>query len=151
MTIVVEGQHADPGSAETAPEVLVEVHGAENTAMRTYSRREATAPGAELDPSHFTGRATGVTLHRHGETNVTMVRFETGVRNHWHRHAGGQVLHVVDGSGYVQARGEEPRRIEPGDTVATGAGEEHWHGASGEGPFAHLAINVGETAWLEPS
>jgi quercetin dioxygenase-like cupin family protein len=119
--------------------------------MHSYTRREATTPGDELDRSHFTGRATGRPLHSHGETNVVMVRFEAGVRNHWHRHAGGQVLHAVEGSGYVQARGEERRRLEPGDIVTTGPGEEHWHGAAEEGPFAHLAINIGETTWLEPS
>jgi quercetin dioxygenase-like cupin family protein len=79
------------------------------------------------------------------------VRFEPGSRNHWHRHAGGQVLHVVEGEGYVQARGERARRIGAGDTVSTPPGQEHWHGAGPGSPMAHLAVTIGETTWLEPS
>jgi quercetin dioxygenase-like cupin family protein len=116
-------------------------------AMRTFTKEEATGPAPELDLSHFTGKATGLPLHRSEQVNVTMVRFETGVRNHWHHHTGGQVLHVVDGKGYVQARGENVREIRPGDTITTAPGEEHWHGATEEGPMAHIAVSIGPTVW----
>jgi len=78
-------------------------------------------------------------------------RFEPGTRNHWHRHAGGQLLYVVEGEGWVQGRAEPPRRIRAGDGVSTGPGEEHWHGAGTGAPMAHLAVSIGDIAWLEPS
>ena len=121
--------------------------------MKTYSKQESLGPAPPIQPTHFTGEATGLPVLKGGEgtVNVTMVRFAAGVRNHWHFHRGGQVLHVVDGTGYVQSRGEAARRVAAGDTVSAEAGEEHWHGATEEGPMAHLAISIGETVWLEES
>lgn len=122
--------------------------------MRKYTTEEATRPAAKIEPNHFTGRATGLPLFKGDvpqQLNVTMVRFEPGVRNHWHRHTGGQVLHVVEGEGYVQSRGDAAQRIRPGDTVSIEPDEVHWHGAAEDGPMAHLAVNGGETVWLEPT
>ena len=79
------------------------------------------------------------------------VRFEAGARNHWHSHPGGQLLHVIDGEGWVQARGAQAQQIRQGDTVAAEPNEEHWHGAGRRGPMAHLAVGIGETRWLEES
>jgi len=107
-----------------------------------------------MDPAHFTGPASSYPLHQTLEPNpvrVSIVRFEAGTRNHWHWHAGGQVLHVVEGEGYVQKRGEPPRLIHAGDTVSTAPAEEHWHGAGPEGPMAHVAVSIGDITWLEPS
>jgi len=84
-------------------------------------------------------------------TSAAVVRFEAGVRNHWHAHAGGQLMVVIDGEGWVQARRAEPQRIEVGDAVVTGPNEEHWHGAGRGGPFAHIVVNIAETRWLEES
>jgi quercetin dioxygenase-like cupin family protein len=116
--------------------------------------RDEALRGEPMDPSHFTGATTARPVHRTAEPHtvgVAVVRFEAGARNHWHRHAGGQVLHVVDGEGYVQARGEQPRRIGVGDIVATPPGEEHWHGAGPASAMAHVAVTIGQTTWLEPS
>ena len=41
--------------------------------------------------------------------------------------------------------------IRPGDIVTADPGEEHWHGAGGNGPMAHLAVAAGETYWLQES
>ncbi len=65
--------------------------------------------------------------------------------------AGGQLLHVIHGEGWVQARGHAPQRINEGDTVTADPGEEHWHGAGKTAPMAHIAVAVGETRWLEES
>jgi len=110
--------------------------------------------GEPMDPDHFTGPSSSHPLHsatQHEPVRVSVVHFQAGTRNHWHRHGGGQVLHVVDGEGYVQARGEAARLIRSGDTVATGAGEEHWHGAGPDGPMSHIAISIGDITWLESS
>jgi quercetin dioxygenase-like cupin family protein len=118
--------------------------------MRKYTTEEATRPAPQIEPHHFTGLPL-LKGDMPRQLNVTMVRFETGVRNHWHRHTGGQVLHVVEGEGYVQARGGAVQRIRPGDTVSIEPDEVHWHGAAEGGPMAHLAVNGGETLWLEPT
>jgi quercetin dioxygenase-like cupin family protein len=110
--------------------------------------------GEPMDRAHFTGAASGHPLHATTHpypVRVTVVRFEAGTRNHWHRHEGGQVLHVVDGAGQVQSRGEEVRLIGPGDSVSAAPGEEHWHGAGPDGPMAHVAVSIGDTFWAEPA
>ncbi|MBO0683989.1 MAG: cupin domain-containing protein [Candidatus Dormibacteraeota bacterium] len=115
---------------------------------------EARQGARPAEAAHFTGAAGIRPVHRSAEphpVNVAVVRFEPGVRNHWHSHGGGQLLHVIEGEGWVQARGEPARRVRPGESISTAAGEEHWHGATRQGPMAHLAVTIGETSWLEPS
>jgi quercetin dioxygenase-like cupin family protein len=68
------------------------------------------------------------------------VRFSPGARTAWHAHPRGQILHVVDGAGLVQERGGQVREIRPGDTVWTGAGEWHWHGAGPRTFMTHIAV-----------
>jgi quercetin dioxygenase-like cupin family protein len=109
--------------------------------------------GEPMDAAHFTGPATGHPLFVNADLQpirVTVVRFDAGTRNHWHRHVGGQVLHVVEGEGLVQSRGEEPRQIGVGDSVSADPGEVHWHGAGPDGVMAHIAISIGDTIWEEP-
>jgi quercetin dioxygenase-like cupin family protein len=121
--------------------------------VKITTRTEAQT-GEPMDDSHFTGPATSHPIHHTTEPNpvrVGIVRFSTGTRNHWHRHAGGQVLHVVEGEGYVQSRGEAARLIRTGDTVSAAPEEEHWHGAGPGGPMAHVAVSIGDITWLEPS
>ena len=120
--------------------------------MKITSRSEAMKSLAPADSAHFTG-AAGLhgLIQASPETSqmfAAVVRFEAGARNHWHSHAGGQLLHVVDGEGWIQARGQAAQRIRPGDTVTADPGEEHWHGAGSKAPMAHLAVAVGETHWL---
>lgn len=71
---------------------------------------------------------------------VNTVRFAPGARNAWHTHLFGQTLHVVEGLGVVQARGEAAVLIHPGETVWSPPGEWHWHGATPEHFMTHLAI-----------
>jgi quercetin dioxygenase-like cupin family protein len=107
-----------------------------------------------MDASHFSGPATSHPLHETLQANpvrVSVVHFPAGTRNHWHRHSGGQVLHVVDGTGYVQSRGDAAQRIEAGDTVSAAPNEEHWHGAGRDAAMAHIAVSIGDTTWLEPA
>lgn len=110
--------------------------------------------GDPMDAANFTGPVSAHPVHVGTEpttVRVSVVHFPPGVRNHWHQHSGGQVLHVVDGEGFAQGRGEPPQRIAAGDTVSTAPGEEHWHGAGPGASMAHLAFTLGETTWLEPS
>ena len=123
--------------------------------MKITPRAAITGSLQPMDESHFTGPVRSAPLlppiSKPSTASSAVVRFEPGVRNHWHSHAGGQLLHVLEGEGWVQAKGEEPTRIHPGDTVATGPDEVHWHGAGRVGPMAHLVVNFGETSWLTES
>ncbi|MGH7777333.1 MAG: hypothetical protein ACREPI_09165, partial [Candidatus Dormibacterales bacterium] len=79
--------------------------------MRITSPSQASSLESPLEGAHFTGAASSFAFHSAGPVSgvgVALVHFETGVRNHWHSHAGGQVLHVVEGEGWVQSRGGEP-------------------------------------------
>lgn len=86
------------------------------------------------------------------------VSFEPGCRNNWHIHHaakdGGQILLCTDGMGWYQEWGKEARPLGPGDVVYIPAGVKHWHGASKDSWFSHIAFEApGEdcsTEWLEP-
>ena len=123
--------------------------------MKVTTRSEALTGLKPMDEGHFTGKASARDLMRASRLPLSafaaVVRFEPGVRNNWHAHAGGQVLHVIEGEGWVQDRKGGAQRIRVGDTVTTDPNEEHWHGAGRKGPMAHLAIAIGDTRWLEES
>jgi quercetin dioxygenase-like cupin family protein len=86
---------------------------------------------------------------------VGSVHFAPGARTAWHSHALGQYLHIVEGTALVQERGGDVVTLKPGDTVYTGPGIEHWHGASADSFMVHLAIweapadGGEETSWGE--
>lgn len=92
------------------------------------------------------------------QVGINNVTFEPGCRNNWHIHhatkGGGQLLVCVAGTGWYQEWGKPARLLCPGDVVNIPAGIKHWHGATADSWFAHLAIEVpGEKTsneWLEP-
>ena len=92
------------------------------------------------------------------QIGINNVTFEPGCRNNWHIHhatnGGGQLLVCVAGTGWYQEWGKPARLLHPGDVVNIPAGVKHWHGATADSWFAHLAIEVpGEKTsneWLEP-
>lgn len=88
------------------------------------------------------------------EANTLRVTFEPGARNNWHYHPKGQILIVTEGKGLVQKKGEAIQLIQPGDVVVIMANEVHWHGATPDSVFTHIAVQlfdlgVAETIWLE--
>lgn len=93
-----------------------------------------------------------------GAFPIFNVTFEPGCRNHWHSHratkGGGQVLICVGGQGYYQEWGKDAVKLQPGDTVTIPANTKHWHGASKDSWFSHLAFEIpGEntsTEWNDP-
>ena len=68
------------------------------------------------------------------------VSFEPGARTAWHTHPLGQTLHVVSGTGRVQAWGGPVQEIRAGDTVWIPPGEKHWHGAAATTGMVHIAL-----------
>lgn len=83
------------------------------------------------------------------EGRALAVSFEPGARTDWHRHSGGQVLHVLEGVGRVGTRDGQVAEIRVGDLVEAPPDEEHWHGASVDAGVTHLALSFGQTVWLE--
>jgi quercetin dioxygenase-like cupin family protein len=84
-----------------------------------------------------------------GSAFVGNVTFLPGSRSYWHTHENGQVLTVLQGSGWVCDRGEEPKRIKVGDVIYCKPGTTHWHGADKETIMTHTAVGMGKTTWLE--
>ena len=81
---------------------------------------------------------------------VLGVQFAPGSRTDWHWHPGGQVLHVVSGSGIVANRAGERVEMAAGDTVTIPPNEVHWHGAAPDSPMLHLSITSGGATVWEP-
>ena len=93
-----------------------------------------------------------------GYLPIFNVTFEPRCRNNWHIHhaskGGGQVLICVEGHGWYQEEGKPARALEPGDIVEIPANVKHWHGATADSWFSHLAFDCpGEDTsneWCEP-
>lgn len=71
---------------------------------------------------------------------VNLVRFTPGARTAWHKHSLGRTLHVTDGKGYVQEKGGELVKLNPGDSFHSDPDVWHWHGATAGNFMSHLAI-----------
>jgi quercetin dioxygenase-like cupin family protein len=116
---------------------------------------EAEVETSAADPAKFSGdvrqaevlpavRDEGLRAHR--------FTYAQGARSNWHVHTGEQALVVVEGTGLVQWAGlDEPRVLNPGDWVHVQPGIAHWHGATADSDFVHLAITAsGKTEWGAP-
>ena len=104
--------------------------------------------------NYFTGKSYLKTLNTKniGIFNVT---FEPGCRNNWHiHHKGGQILLCTDGEGWYQEEGKQAIKLTPGSVVYIPAEVKHWHGASKDAWFTHLAIEIpadyATNEWCEP-
>src|SRR3954451_19308694 len=108
-------------------------------------------PAAVKGPAEwFTGDVSIepiVQPHDGSTLNVGSVSFSPGARTAWHSHAGGQHLHVTEGRGLVQARGEAIVSISVGDIVWAPDGEEHWHGAARDSAMTHTSHTIGAATW----
>lgn len=82
-------------------------------------------------------------------TAIGNVTFAPGARNNWHAHHVGQVLLVTGGKGWYQEEGKSARLLQTGDVVNIPPNVKHWHGATKDSWFVHLAMTPGETDWLE--
>lgn len=86
--------------------------------------------------------------------NSANVTFEPKCRNNWHiHHNGGQILLVTDGHGWYQEWGKPAQKLHRGDVVNIPPEVKHWHGATKDSWFSHVAIAVpaenATTEWLE--
>jgi quercetin dioxygenase-like cupin family protein len=111
--------------------------------------------GEAGDPTYFTGKTWVKFLVPNDDTFNTLVlnvEFEPGARNFWHKHPGGQILIATHGTGYYQEKGKAIQLLSKGDVVKIAPDIEHWHGASPDSEFTHIAINTntqnGIVEWL---
>lgn len=112
--------------------------------------------GEKVKNENFTGTAylkMLVTNDPENPITVGNVTFKPGARNRWHKHPGGQILLVTDGVGYYQERGQAKKILRKGDVIKCPPNVEHWHGASIDSHFSHLAIGNSDkqaVIWLLP-
>ncbi|CAM3810547.1 cupin domain-containing protein [Alicyclobacillus pomorum] len=113
--------------------------------------------GQKITNDYFIGAAWLEMLVPYDSTfncPIGNVTFEPGSRNNWHKHAGGQILLVTGGKGYYQEEGKPVQVLHEGDVVKILPDVKHWHGATPDSWFTHIAITTnpqkGDTEWLEP-
>lgn len=124
--------------------------------MNTSENQDTIFPkGEQAPPEYFTGTAWVKGLVPPDDTFNTAIGnvvFEPGARNNWHIHPGGQILIVTSGIGYYQAKGKPIQELHTGDVVKILPDVEHWHGASPDSEFTHIAVNTntqkGIVVWL---
>lgn len=75
---------------------------------------------------------------------VVWVRFAPGARLNFHTHSFEQILYVTEGKGIVATKTEQ-QIVTPGTVIFIPPGEVHWHGATENTPFTHIALYRGET------
>ena len=125
--------------------------------MNTSEKPDTTFPKGEKAPvDYFTGSVWVKILVPNDPVlncQIANVVFEAGARNNWHTHPGGQILLGINGSGYYQEKGKPIQLIKKGDVVNIPSDVEHWHGASHDSWFTHIAVNPntqkGVVIWLE--
>ncbi|MDO4643679.1 MAG: cupin domain-containing protein [Cardiobacteriaceae bacterium] len=84
------------------------------------------------------------------QVNVANVTFELGCRNNWHCHENGyQILLVTAGEGFFQEEGKPAQRLKAGDVIVIKESVKHWHGATKDSWFTHIAITAGNAIWFE--
>src|SRR5579872_2857068 len=119
--------------------------------------RASARPTKQAPAANFTGTVysdeivVGTTPSR---MRASVVSFTPGARTAWHAHPVGQTLYCLSGVGRICFKGEQPQALHPGDVVNIPPDTLHWHGASPDRLFAHLALSEqGEqgqgTAWSE--
>lgn len=108
-------------------------------------------PNRAEDKSFTEGVWQELILDRQIPEGMRVHRFSypPGGHSHWHWHHGEQAMVVVTGNGLVVPDGEEGIAVGPGDVVYVPPRKKHWHGATPENLFAHLAFTAnGGTEWV---
>ncbi|MDO4911981.1 MAG: cupin domain-containing protein [Lactobacillus sp.] len=102
----------------------------------------------------FTGQSYLKTLLDSPDTDLLManVSFEPGCRNNWHAHNDYQILVGIAGEGFYQIDGQAKKVLHPGEVVVIPKNTKHWHGATDDSWFCHLAImkKSAKTTWGDP-
>jgi quercetin dioxygenase-like cupin family protein/pimeloyl-ACP methyl ester carboxylesterase len=108
--------------------------------------------GEKITNNHFSGDVWLQMLSTDNQLNapVANVTFAPKARNNWHSHEVGQILIVTSGEGWYQEWNKPARKLKEGDVVDIHADVKHWHGATSDSWFVHLAVTQGKATWFEP-
>ena len=102
-------------------------------------------PEESADSPLFTGgrvtRQSLVTPEMGNNFSINIVNFSAGARNKMHIHTSDQVLFVTAGKGIIATETEQ-QIIIPGDVVHIPSEEKHWHGATHDSAFSHIALTA---------
>lgn len=96
----------------------------------------------KTNTSFFTGEVMRGPFMPAGVSNDYMmgvVSYPKGVRNKFHTHTHDQILIATEGEGIV-ATEDEQWIMKAGDIICIPGGLNHWHGATSESKFSHIAI-----------
>ena len=147
-----------PKAWSTFP-LIAEVYGEEESGLDGVPSNLSVFPVGQKNDAyaqHFVGQSYLAPLSTQ-QVPTYNVTFEPGCRNNWHIHhareGGGQVLICISGRGWYQEWGKESRELYPGDVVNIPTDVKHWHGATADSWFQHLAIEIPgkecTTEWCE--
>jgi quercetin dioxygenase-like cupin family protein len=84
--------------------------------------------------------------------SIAVATFEPASYLYWHKHPGGQILMIIEGTGFYQEKGKQKKIVSKGDVIKCLPNVEHWHGSSAESGFTYLATTPaqkGKTIWLQ--
>ena len=114
--------------------------------MKVVNIKDVTPQEASDNPI-FRGKVSiqGLIGSSPEELRVSVVNFSPGAVNVFHAHTFDQVLYVTEGKEIVATEKEEVT-VTPGTLIHIPAGEKHWHGATKDSAFSHIAfMPPGET------
>jgi len=100
-------------------------------------------PYKQGDPAQFIGDARVYSVSEMlgtEQTKIRYVRFDPGARARPHVHSKDQLLCFLGGPGIVAVDGGEDQVIEEGEFVLLPGGVTHMHGATDDGPTAHISM-----------
>jgi quercetin dioxygenase-like cupin family protein len=102
-------------------------------------------PAEPANSPLFTGgevtRQTLLTPETSKDFNLAVVNFSAGARNKMHTHSSDQVLFVTAGKGIIATETRQ-EIIGVGDVAHIPAEEKHWHGATSDSSFSHIALTA---------
>lgn len=75
------------------------------------------------------------------DSSINLANFGADARNKMYIHTSDQVLFVTAGKGIIATEAAE-EVITPGDAVHVSAGEKHWHVATADSAFSHIALTA---------
>jgi quercetin dioxygenase-like cupin family protein len=136
---------------------IIIIAGCNTKTGNNMSTTEIFPKGQPLPKEWFVGNAfltPLITKDKNNDFSTGSVTFEPNARTNWHTHPRGQVLLVIEGSGYYQEKGKAAQVIKKGDVVNIPENTEHWHGASASSKMVHIAItnykDDVQVTWLQP-
>jgi len=120
--------------------------------LMLVQRVDESNAGPPPEPRNFLGRVRMQNLAKEGgagKLELLAVFFDAASHTRPHTHPSEQVLHFVQGRGFVWIAGEEKERIPEGGIVIIPGEVVHMHGATEDEPICHIALRAadGPTDW----